>query len=424
MLRPSTLALSGWALAQLLFAACLAAPVSAQRQEVTASAVMLREAGATPDQDAVISTGLRRGLRDVEGVRFVHPVDVLSTPEFSPDVQDAIDELEPIADMVRTGDARYAYRRAAEIAALFEENLERVRRTQLVDAYMLAAVGRCQAGQRRECESQLRDVIAFREGLEYDEARYGPETADIFARVRLRALSGGRGTLVVETEPSGAEIYVDGRSYGPAPARVDGLLAGAHYVTIKEIGHIERVVRAEVRAGRENVERYELTPNPRARLIVSPEAQARIRGQLGETRAGPAIRSLGNTLGTAQVIVGVLRPAAGEQVHVQLYLYHVHTRLLQGQLEATVSVDEAGMERMRQLTAELYAGVDLSGGIAAPEDDTELVAPQPEIYEQWWFWTATGGGLVAIVVGVALGVAFGGQENVPDGFLRFSGDLP
>ena len=55
MLRPSTLALSGWALAQLLLAACLAAPVSAQRQEVTASAVMLREAGATPDQDAVIA---------------------------------------------------------------------------------------------------------------------------------------------------------------------------------------------------------------------------------------------------------------------------------------------------------------------------------------------------------------------------------
>ena len=101
-----------------------------------------------------------------------------------------------------------------------------------------------------------------------------------------------------------------------------------------------------------------------------------------------------------------------------------HTYLSTNDLENFIFGDEAGMERMRQLTAELYAGVDLSGGIAAPEDDTELVAPQPEIYEQWWFWTATGGGLVAIVVGVALGVAFGGQENVPDGFLRFSGDLP
>ena len=396
----------------------------ASAQDVTASAVMLREAGATPGQDAVVSTGLRRGLRDVEGVRFVHPVDVLSTPEFSPDVQDAIDELEPIADMVRTGDARYAYRRADEIVELFEENLERVRRAQLVDAYLLAAIGRCQAGRRRDCEARLRDVIAFREGLVYDPDRYGPETQEIFERVKVRALSGGRGTLVVETDPPGAEIYVDGRSYGPSPARVDGLLAGGHYVTIKEIGHLERVVRAEVRAGRENVETYELTPNPRARLIVSEEAQERIRGQLGETRAGPAIRSLGNTLGTAQVIVGVLRPAAGEQVHVQLYLYHVHTRLLQGQLEATVSVDEAGMERMRQLTAELYDGVDLGGGIAAPEDDTEIAGPQPEIWEQWWFWTAAGGGLVAIIAGIAIGVHFAGQENIPPGFLRASGTLP
>jgi hypothetical protein len=391
---------------------------------VTTSAVFLREAGATAAQSAIVSIGLRRGLREVEGVRFVHPVDVLSTPEYSQEVQDAIDELEPVADMVRTGDARYAANRAAEIAELFEANLERVRRSQLVDAYMLSAIGECQAGRRRECEEQLAEIIAWREGLQYDPERYGPESEEVFQRVRARSLSGARGTLVVETEPEGAEVYIDGRSYGPSPARAEGLLAGHHYVTIKEIGHLERIVRADVRGGREEVARYELTPNPRARLIVGEEAEAAIRGELGTQRAGDSVRSMGNTLGVTQIIVGVLRPAAGEQVHVQLYLYHVHTRLLQKQTEATLTTDEAGMERARQIAIDLYEGVDLTGGVEAPEDDTVIAGPQPEIYEQWWFWAAVIGGAALVAGSIAIGATVATDQQIPDGVLRFTGELP
>src|SRR5690606_33448488 len=130
---------------------------------VTTSAVLLREAGATVAQASAVTIGLRRGIGDVEGVSFVHPVDALSTPPISEDLQMAMDELEPIADMVRTGDARAAFERADEIVRLFEENLVAVRRSQLVDAYMLAAIGRCQAGLTRECEERVRQIVAFRE---------------------------------------------------------------------------------------------------------------------------------------------------------------------------------------------------------------------------------------------------------------------
>lgn len=389
----------------------------------TTSAVLLREAGATTAQSAIVSIGLRRGLREVENVRFVHPVDALSTPEYSQEVQSAIDELEPVADMVRTGDAAYAAERAAEIAALFEQNLERVRRSQLVDAYMLAAVGHCQAGERRECVRRIREIVAWREGLQYDAERYGPESEPLFEQAKARALSGARGTLVVETEPAGAEVYIDGRSYGPSPVRAEGLLAGHHYVTMKEIGHLERIVRAEVPPGRETVERYELEDNPEAQQVVSERAEAAIRSELGNERAGNAIRGLGNRLGTSQVIVGVLRPAAAGQVHAQLYLYHIHTRLLQAQTEVTLTTDEAGMERARQVATELYAGVDLTGGIEAPEDDTVIVEPQPEVYEQWWFWAAVIGGAALVGAGVGIGVAVGSEQQVPAGRIRFTGSF-
>lgn len=391
---------------------------------VTTSAVLLREAGATVAQAATVTIGLRRGIADVDGVSFVHPVDALSTPPIGEELQMAMDELEPIADMVRTGDARAAYRRADEIIELFEQNLVVVRRSQLVDAYMLAAVGRCQAGLGRECEDRIRGIVAFRESIEYDAERYGPRSREYFDRARARALTGARGTLVVETEPAGAEVYIDGRSYGPSPVTAEGLLVGQHYVTVKELGYEKLIVRAEVRPGRASDVSYSLVPNARSQLIVGPQAQANIRGELGETRAGDAIRSLGNTLTTAQVIVGVLRPAAGGQVHVQLFLYHVHTRLLQARQEATLTIDEAGIERARQLAVELYRGVDLSGGIEAPPEEGPRGGRQPELHEQWWFWTIIAGGVALVAAAIGIGVAVGGSEQVPGGFIRWQGTLP
>lgn len=407
----------------LLLSILLLVPSASAQRGVATSAVLLRESGATVAQASAVSIGLRRGISDVDGVRYVHPVDVLSAPVISEELEMAMEELEPIADMVRTGDARAAYRRADAVIEIFEQNLEAVRRSQLVDAYMLAAIGRCQAGERRACEQRIRDIIAFRESLEYAPERYGPEAADIFERARSRALSGPRGSLIVETDPPGAEVYIDGISYGPSPARADGLLVGAHYVTIKELGYEKLIARAEVRPGR-GVSRahFELVPNERAQLIVSEQAQARIRAELGEPRAGSAIRSLGNTLGTAQVVIGVLRPAAGGQVHVQLYLYHLTTRLLQARKQATVTVDEAGIERTRQLAVELYEGVDLTGGIEAPEDP--LIGRQPELHEQWWFWTAIGGGVALIAGAIAIGVAVGDSQPIPSGFVRWGGQLP
>lgn len=408
----------------------LAAAGSAAAQDevaptgATTSVVLLRDPGTTIAQASAVTIGLRRGIGELPRVSFVHPVDALGAPAVDEDLQMAMDELEPIADMVRTGDARAAFRRADEIIAVFEQNLSVVRRSQLVDAYMLAAVGRCQARMTRECEERIRAIVAFRESLSYDQARYGTAAQEVFDRARSRALSGARGTLVVETEPAGAEVYIDGRSYGPSPITAEGLLVGQHYVTIKELGYEKLIARADVRAGRPTQARFELQRNVRAQLVVSPEAQAALRGELGEPRAGDAIRSLGNTLGTTQVIVGVLRPAAGGQVHVQLYLYHVHTRLLQAQRNATLSIDEAGMERARQLALDLYEGVDMSGGIEAPPDALTLGGRTPELYEQWWFWTVIGTGVAAIIGAIVAGVVVGGSDSVPGGFLRLQGDLP
>ena len=416
----------------LLSAPCVVSPAHAQDGEgedgsassVATTAVMLLEGGATDAQGATISIGLRRGLGEVEGVRFVHPVDVLSPPPFDEDVQFAIEELEPLLDQVANGDARDAAARADGIVELFEAHLPSVRREQLIDAYMIAAIARCRTRRQRECEDTMAHVVTFREGHEYDSARYPEQYAEVFERVRSRTLSGARGTLTVATEPEGAEVYVDGRSYGPSPATVEGLLVGDHYVTIKQLGFERVIARATVRDGGTSVARYDLAPNDRSRLVSSPEFQRGLRGELGEDRAGDNLRSLGNTLGAAQVLVGVVRPLADDTVHLQVWLYDIRTRFLLATREGTLRTDEAGMETARQMAVELYQGVDLGGGIAAPTEDGLLPGERsPELWEQWWFWTVVGVVVVAGAVGIGVGVATS-SPGVPDGFTRVNGPLP
>lgn len=412
---------------------CLSGPALASAQEeaegdaesVATTTLILPEGGATDGDAALVTIGVRRGLGEVPGVRFIHPVDVLSPPEISEDLAFSFDELEPLADQVRTGDARDVADRAATLIDLFEQNLLAVRREQLIDAYMLRGVALCRLRRNRDAEPVFARVMTFREGYEYDASRYPPECADLFNEVRDRTLAGPRASLEVVTEPEGAEIYVDGRSYGPSPVVVNDLLAGDHYVTIKHIAYVKAVERATVARTGSSV-RYALTPNERSALIASPEALGALRGELGEERAGSTIRSLGNTLGAAQCVIGVARPS-GDELHVELFLYDVRTRFLLNRSELDMTRDEAGMEVARDAAVRLYEGVDLSGAIDAPVDENGLPTTRtPEVWEQWWFWTAIGAGAVAIGVGVGVGVAAtqSSEPALPEGWVRFDARFP
>jgi hypothetical protein len=411
----------------LVLAAVLGFVLPARAQEaapdaVVATALMITEGGATDAQAASVSIGLRRGLAEVQGIDFVHPVDVLSPPVISEDLQFAMDELDSRADQVRDGDARDVMESVDVIIQLFEANLEAVRREQLIDAYMIGAVARCRLHRQRECEEMFARVVVFREQHEYDATRYPAEYQDAFERVRTRVTAGPRAALAVTTDPAGAEVYVDGRSYGPSPAIVPDLLVGDHYVTLKHIASVKTIRRASVTAQGSSVS-YTLVPNERSRLVASPEAQAAIRGELGEERAGTNIRSLGSTLGAAQVIIGIVTPEGSESVHVHAYLYDMRTRFLLSQRETSMTTDESGMDAARQLAIDLYDGVDLSGAVAAPEEALhDTVERRPELYEEWWFWTVVGVAVVGIGVGVGVGVATS-QPGVPDGWTRLDGQF-
>lgn len=401
--------------------ALVRATVGAQEPTVAVSALVIPEDDVSEGEASIASIGLRRGIGEVNGVRFVHPVDVLSPAEISEELQFGLEELDARANQLADGDARDVAESTDALIALFERNLEAVRREQLVDVYMINALARCRMGQQRECETRLSRIFVFRESLEYDSSRFPREFAGTFERVRARVLAGPRATLEVATDPPGAEVYVDGRSYGPSPTRADDLLVGDHYVTIKMLDRVRVVRRVSVARTGSSV-RIELAPNPRARLVASPEALAAIASELGESRAGPNLRSLGTTLGAAQVIVARLSRNASRTV-LDAYLYDVRTRFLLAHRETEIDSGDAGVEQARLLAVQLYDGVDLSGAVAVVEEAAPERRPEP--WEEWWFWTSIGAAVIGIGVGVGVGVGLATQSPaLPEGWLRLEGTVP
>lgn len=63
---------------------------------------------------------------------------------------------------------------------------------------------------------------------------------------RVSALAAGR--LVIRSEPSGALVTVDGRSWGATPITVRDLSLGTHAVRVARPGHVPRVERVTLRA--------------------------------------------------------------------------------------------------------------------------------------------------------------------------------
>jgi hypothetical protein len=403
--------------------ALLVLPVQSRAQEpearrVTATALLVTQEGVTAEQSTMVSVGVRRGIEADRRLRFVDPVDLLSDSSVPDEIQAAVDDLDAIVELIRSGDAAEAQRRAQAAIGAFEMALVSVKRASLTDAYMLDALALCRMNQRRQCAEGFARVITFRESIEYDSERYPADYAALFAQTAQRVLAGPRGSVQIVTEPAGAEVFVDGRSFGAAPALADGLLIGDHFVTIKRVGFEKLIARVTVERDRTATARFPLQPIQRALLLERD--LSRLPTELGEDRAGPVISGLSGYLFANQAVIGLLRPGQGGGIDVALYLYDLRTRFLLKERHATVPDAEA-TDRTTALLAELYDDVDLSGNVAAPEDAApRVVEPARPLWQQWWFWTAIG---VVLVSGTVVALTVDTSPTVPQGFTRFNGAI-
>ncbi|WP_163340348.1 SUMF1/EgtB/PvdO family nonheme iron enzyme [Desulfopila sp. IMCC35008] len=118
------------------------------------------------------------------------------------------------------------------------------------------------------------DIAPGRHLLRLEKPRYHPleERIDIEGESRLQvfraALKPAWSSLLLESEPEGAVIEVDGKRQGTTPASLE-LLQGNHKIVVSKNGFLEESLEIETIAGQDEKSRVTLTPTPAAVTVTS-----------------------------------------------------------------------------------------------------------------------------------------------------------
>jgi len=357
------------------------------------------------EMDASVATevtaGIRRGIRADRRLEWVDPSSVIEPPEDEESTAArGAEKLAQAIEYAHQGRWRNVVADLDDAIEDFESDLGNARRRDLVDATMLWGAAQCQMRRTRVCESAFRRVVTFRENVSYDEDLLPPGPESVFEQVRDETLEGPRGSLRIETEPPGAEVFVDGRFVGAAPTRAEGLLAGDHYVTLKMVGYERQVQRVTVQTEFEDTATFEMQQLDN--YLALQHALEPAREEMGQPRAGDGIRGLRGTLYADQVVLGDLsRIGDSDEFNLILYLYDLRTSHGLRRIERQLQWDVPNLAAVEEITAELYRDVDLTGRIRPVEEQLPLPPREPDpFYRTWWFWSIVG----AVIVGTTIGV--------------------
>lgn len=107
----------------------------------------------------------------------------------------------------------------------------------LAETLMLLGITHLFQGETARGRERLAQAVVLEPTIEPDARYFNPSQRATFSRVRNRMLKARRGSLIVETEPSGAEIYIDGKFIGVSPETVLDVVEGRHYVRVVKDGY-------------------------------------------------------------------------------------------------------------------------------------------------------------------------------------------
>lgn len=295
-----------------------------------------------------------------------------------------------------------------------------IKKQELADAMMALAVAQQQKGKNPAMQQTLRRLVTWRPTYQLDTEQFPAAINDPLEAARGYQAQQPQGQLKVLSEPTGAQVFVDGEFAGTAPLTVEHLTVGEHYVTFKKLGfkrglRVANVIKDRPAQILGKLDRSE-------KFLLVEQAIGRVGPTMGQKRLDKVVDNLRETLFLDHAIFVRMQRAASqssgvEDVNVHAYLYDLRSRSLLSDKSERVRVQNGVPAEgvMALLADKLYEGVDYDSVEQKPDDaPLPVVVQQKPLYKRWWFWTAIGvvvaGGASALAVGLTLR-----QPSCPDG---------
>lgn len=274
-------------------------------------------------QQAGTITNLLRGvMAQVPGIDVLDLSNSLKAPvpEKVVKLRDlAREQLKAARASLRDMDHAKAVKSAAKARQAFEqmgghlEPLERYKETLLIIAVASAMQGDIQPAQKA-----FLDLLLLDPHLKLPKGNYESFVIDLFEQVK-KGLSGQPlGSLSIKTDPTGANLYLDGKLKDVTPVSLDGVVAGSHLVMVKLPGYINWGKVVKVQAGNHEVIDLKLTPGQAGSGFVRISSRA-CKAVADSNLRGEVLR-LGETVGLDWAVLGQLKHDAYD-AKLRLYMF-------------------------------------------------------------------------------------------------------
>lgn len=264
-----------------------------------------------------------------------------------------------------------------------------VTRPFLAEIFLRRGILRLWGGKASDAEAFFSRVRALRPGFTPDPALFPPLVLSAWDAIGHRPIP--EAELLVESLPSGAEIFVDGERRGVTPARVRTKNIAPVRIRVSHPGYRDAETTGQWLPGDTETLRFSLPGDRVARLGELLAGVSRGKGG----GAGPLVEELSAAAGTSRVAILMLeKGAAGEGLRARLYAGRPASQDPDLLGETSFSGGKEGAE---------ISGKWVAGTLAA-DGWPKAERPEKPWYYSPWLW----GIFLTVVVTAAFGASGGG----------------
>ena len=321
---------------------------------------------------------------------------------------------EPLAAVLEKAKGHYYSLRFGAARTLLDETLARLERGELTaddtlhlaPAYVL--LGTVYYDNESRALSAFEEAARLDPALQLSEREHSPRIRGLFrkARERLSSRETRTGALKVDSSPAGGEIFVDGKSRGKGPLRLEKLIPGRHYVAVRRAGFRDGIKVVSVPENGEEEVRLDLEKSPEA----SPSLA------VSELRDDSALYSdtiaAGRKLGVTElVLIGVEN--SGGKSRATLRRVNLARTWGVSRKEVSLGGNDKGIGRAaRELVAFL-----------TPEETKPARIGKP-FWKKPLFWIIGGAVLAGAGAGVGIALSGGGSGGTSEVGVTVTGGVP
>ncbi|MFY0569471.1 PEGA domain-containing protein [Archangium lansingense] len=371
------------------------APVAPLAPPAWAGSVAVLAIPANPNASASatrIETDLRNALGAQTDVRLVDLAALFPPPPPASLQQgDALfDEGKELYDNL---DPEAAAKKFAEAAAFYGRYPTETKPERLARVYIFLGASRLLNGDAAGAQESFTRAQLLAPTLQPESELFGQDVQEAFNTAKVALSSQPRGTLAINSVPSGAQVRVRGEGLGTTPLKDVELAPGAHPVVLTLPGYAPYGVFQQVAPSQRAELSPALEPTPGLASAHNLAANVSSSRSLTSDTLPPGVAELSEKLGARYVVLARVEENREGRTEAVLYAWDV-------QLKNRLRGVKLNPDEPREREAAIRQVHDFLTGKLVP--DSSLPTALPALMKKPWFWATVSGVVVATTASILL----------------------